>query len=45
MKVGWEDNKAPLVVCGWAGAILEVSVAFRQEQLGQKPINAEKVKV
>ena len=25
------------VACGWAGAIIEVSGAFGQEQLGQKP--------
>ena len=32
------------VACGWAGAIIEVSGAFGQEQFRQKPINAKKVK-
>ena len=35
---------ATSVACGWAGATFEVTRAFGQEQLGQKPKNAEKVK-
>ena len=42
------ENKAGYtatpVACGWAGAIIEVSGTFGQEQKGQTPNNAEKVK-
>ena len=33
------------VACGWAGAIIEVSEAFGQEQKGQKPHLRQKSKV
>ena len=38
-------NTATPVACGWAGAVIEVTSSFGQEQWGQKPQKNKKSKV
>ena len=49
VKTENDHNKAGYtatpVACGWAGAIIEVTPSFGQEQVGQKPQKNKKSKV